>query len=135
MTFVLISTVYYPFGLINFKNFDENDIFIAVREGTANCSTTFRLKENNKFTELNVCFGTTEIKGAYSLKGDTIYFTNVDLGRNEKEYYKFAVVKHSDSPNKKIIGYLERYKDFSDTVPHELWITKNELPPKPGQDK
>jgi len=26
-----------------------------------NCTTTFRLKEKNKFTALNACFGTTEI--------------------------------------------------------------------------
>jgi hypothetical protein len=135
MAFVLISTVYRPFGLINFNKFDETDILFAEREGGANCSTTFKLMKNNKFIEHNVCFGTTEIKGTYILKKDTIYFLNVDLGRNEKEYFKFAVIKHSDSPNKKIIGNLVRYKDFNDTTPRELWITKNELAPKLGQDK
>ena len=89
--------------------------------------TTFKLKKDNKFVERSVCFGVTETKGNYQLKGDTIFFSNVSLGRGDKDYYEFAIIKKSDSQNKKTLGDLIRYKNHSDTTGHELWIIKNDL--------
>ncbi len=48
---ILILTTLKPFGLINFDKFSGKDLLIAQREGAANCMTTFKLKENYKFTE------------------------------------------------------------------------------------
>lgn len=127
LTIVLALTFIKPFGLVNFDKLEGDNILIAEREGAANCMTTLKLKDDFTFIERNVCFGVTEIKGNYHLQNDTIYFDNVSVGRHENEFYKFAVVKPSKFDNSKILGDLIRYKDLTDTVGHELWITKNEL--------
>ena len=125
---VVLGLIYFrPYGIINFEKFQGNDLFIAAREGAANCNTTLKLKENNKFIEKSICFGVSEITGKYSIKGDSIFFSDVQLGRDKNEYYQFAIIKQSASENKKIIGELKRFMNYSDTLPHELWITKNEL--------
>ena len=125
---VLLGLIYFkPDGIINFEKFQGKDLLIAEREGAANCYTTLKLKENSKFIEKSICFGVSEIKGKYSIKGDSIFFSDVQLGRDKSEYYQFAVIKQSASENKKIIGELKRFMNHGDTLPHELWITKNEL--------
>ena len=124
---VLVLIYFRPDGIINFEKFQGNDLLIAEREGAANCNTTLKLKESNKFIEKSICFGVSEITGKYSIKGDSIFFSDVQLGRDKSEYYQFAVIKQSASENKKIIGELKRFMNYSDTLPHELWITKNEL--------
>ncbi|MDI3319267.1 hypothetical protein [Pinibacter soli] len=127
ITIVLALTFFKPFGLINFDRLEGDNVLLAEREGAANCMTTFKLKDDFTFKEQNVCFGVTEVSGKYHLQNDTIYFDNVELGRHENEFYKFAVIKPSKFDNSKILGDLIRYKDLTDTVGHELWITKNEL--------
>jgi len=124
---VLVLIYIRPDGIINFEKFQGNDLLIAEREGAANCYTTLKLKENKKFIEKSICFGVSEITGKYSIKGDSIFFSDVQLGRDKSEYYQFAVIKQSASENKKIIGELKRFMNYGDTLPHELWITKNEL--------
>jgi hypothetical protein len=127
LTTVLVLTFLKPFGLIDFDKFEGSDILVAQREGAANCMTTFKLKDNNKFTERSYCFGVTEIKGNYKLINDTIYFENVEPGRNENEFYKFAVIRPSKYDNDNKHFDLVRYKDFNDTTGHPLWIIKNDL--------
>lgn len=124
---VLSLTFFFPRGLINFDSLEGNNLFIAQREGAANCVTIFKLKKNNKFIEQKVCFGLTEIRGDYTLKSDTIFFTNVQLGRHEDEYYKFAIIQLANSRNTTILGDLVRYKSYSDTTRDALRITKNDL--------
>ena len=114
-------------GIINFEQYEDKDLFIAEREGAANCYTTLKLKANNKFVEKNICFGVSETSGKYLIKGDSIFFSNIQLGRGENEYYQFAIIKQSNFQNKKVLGELKRFKNYSDTLPHELFITKNEI--------
>ena len=127
VSIVLILSFFYPGGMINFVKFEAKDLLIAQREGAANCNTTLKLKANNKFIEQSICFGATEISGEYSIKGDSIFFSNIHLGRGETEYYQFAIITKIESQNKKILGALKRFKNYSDTLPHELFITKNEF--------
>ncbi len=127
LTTVLLLTILKPMGLIDFDKLEGNDVLVAEREGAANCLTTLKLKDNFTFRERIGCFGLTEIKGTFRVLQDTIYFDNVEFGRHENEFYKFAVIKPTKSNNSKILGDLIRYKNISDTVGHELWITKNEL--------
>jgi hypothetical protein len=124
---VLTLTILKPTGLINFDKLEGKDLFIAQREGAANCMITFKLKENNKFLERSVCFSMTEIRGDYELKGDTIIFSNVELGRGESKYYEFAVIKQTDNKYNDRLGDLIRYKDQNDTTGQEIWIIKNDL--------
>lgn len=123
MTFVLGSTLLFPRGLIDFIRFESNSVLIAQREGAANCMTTIELKENKTFTEKNICFGVTETTGTYRLKSDTIFFENVALGRQESDFYKFAVIKKIGKKSSELV----RYESYSDTIGIPLFIVKNEL--------
>ncbi len=127
LTIVLTLIFLKPFGLIDFDKLEGDNVLIAEREGAANCMITLKLKDDFTFSERSVCFGVTEIKGNYHLQNDTIFFDNISFGRHENKFYKFAVVKPSKFDNSKIIGDLIRYKDFTDTTGHELWITKNDM--------
>ena len=122
---ILILIFLKPNGLINFDKFNGTDILIAQREGAANCMTTIKLKENMTFRERSVCFGVTEIKGTYELRNDTIFFENIEYGRNENKFYEFAVIKPSKINTDKFD--FVRFKNKNDTIGNELWIVKNEL--------
>ena len=127
MTIVLGLSFLYPGGLINFSRLERDSVFIAQREGAANCMTTLKLRDDKTFIERNVCFGVTETTGTYNIKGDTIFFEKVSLGRHESDSYKFAVIKNRETKSEKYLGDLVRYKDYSDTTGIALWIIKNEL--------
>lgn len=113
-----------PNGIINFDKLEGEDLFIAQREGAANCMTTFKLKPNNKFKERSVCFGVSEARGNYKIKNDTIFFSDVSVPRGNEEYYEFGILKKSKYRDEKA---LFRYRSRSDTIGNELWITKNEI--------
>jgi hypothetical protein len=124
---VLAVTYLNPSGLINFEKIEGTYVFIAVREGAANCMTTLNLKDDYTFTETASCFGVSIVKGTFRVASDTIYFDNVQLDKHEDSFYKFAVIKPPEFDNSKFFGDLKRYKDLTDTVGHVLWITKNDL--------
>lgn len=132
---VLLLTYYKPLGLVDFDKLEGNNVLVAEREGAANCLTTLKLKDDFTFRERIGCFGVTEVKGTFRVVQDTIYFYNVELGRHENEFYKFAVIKPSKFDNNKILGDLIRYKNINDTVGHELWITKNDLQKLTGKSR
>lgn len=108
-----------PNGMINFDRLAGKDLLIAEREGAANCMTVLKFKDNHTFIERNVCFGIKEIKGSYEIKGDTLLFINVHVGRMDESYYPYAVVKNPDT--------LVLYGNNKDLVSRALRITKNEL--------
>src|SRR5262245_5182446 len=81
MSIVLVLTFLFPNGIFALEVFQKKNLLVAEREGAANCMTTLELKSNKKFVERNVCFGVTETVGDYRVKGDTVYFENVSLGR------------------------------------------------------
>ncbi len=125
---VLTLAFFKPGGFIDLDKLSGNDLLIAVREGAANCTTTLRLKDSNKFSERSICFGVTDIKGHYEVKDDTIFFTDV-VNYREGTYYSYAVIKPDSFQNEKISGELILYKDMNDSIGHELFITKNDLIP------
>ena len=127
LTIVLALTFIKPYGLVNFDKLEGNNILIAEREGAANCMTTLKLKDDFTFREKIVCFGVTEIKGNYHLQNYTIYFYNVSVGRHENEFYKFAIIEPSKFNKDGKHFDLTHYKSLTDTVGHELWVTKNDL--------
>lgn len=124
---VLILTFIKPFGIIDFEKFESKNILIAEREGVAGCSMTLKLKENKKFTAKSVCFGMTETIGKYEIKNDTIYFYDIKLGRNDKEFYKFAVLKPSKKFNNSKSFTLLCFKSKNDTIGHGLKVKHNGL--------
>ena len=126
MTFVLATSLLFPKGLINFSIFESEDLLIAQREGVANCTTTLKLKANKKFVERYICFGISDMCGNYIIKKDTIFFKNPSPGRNEHEFYEFAVIKRRETKSN-YRGEIIRYRNHSDTIGVELLIIKNEL--------
>lgn len=120
--------IYRPFGIINFKQFESKDLLIAEREGGGNCTITVKLKEDKTFRERDVCFGVIKTEGQYAIRNDTITFSDIESS-NDKDFYKFAVIKPSDSLSGGHIGDLVLYRGPKDTTPFRLWITKNELIP------
>jgi hypothetical protein len=123
---VLSITFLKPHGLVDFDKLSGKDILIAQREGAANCMTTLKLKENNRFIERSVCFGISQIRGDFEILNDTIFFNNVTLPRHEKDYYDFAIIVPSKFRMISNNFDLVRYHD-NDTTSHSLWITKNEI--------
>lgn len=130
--FVAVSTtILKPAGLIDFDRLTGKDLFIAMREGSANCQSILKLKDNNTFVERDLCFGISEIKGNYSIKGDTIFFSNVKPNRSNRQYYMYSVIKRKNKIENdyyKSVGDLILYKDKKDTTGYKLWITKNDFP-------
>ncbi|MDY0053070.1 MAG: hypothetical protein RBR79_00265 [Bacteroidales bacterium] len=113
---------FFPAGIINFEQFEGRTILIAQNEGTANCTTTFKLKMGNKFTEKSICFGVNETRGNYKLIKDTIYFSDIKLGRGREEYYEFAVINKTDDKH-----ILIRYRNSNDTIGVPITIIKSNI--------
>jgi hypothetical protein len=124
---VLVITFFKPRGIIDFDKLNGDYVLIATREGAANCMTTLKLNKEMEFRELINCFGTSEIKGKYEIKNDTIFFKNVELGRHEKEFYEFAIIKPCKYCGNKKFFNLVRFKNKNDTVGHDLSIIENNL--------
>lgn len=124
LSFVLLSFYLFPRGIIDFNQFESESLLIATRKGAANCTTTLSLKADNTFKEKNVCFGLTEVNGNYRINNDTIFFSSVNLGRNEDEFFKFAIIENDGNNG---FGEIVRYSDYSDSTGNSLYITKNEL--------
>ncbi len=123
---VLITSFFYPNGVIKYTRFEPENLLVAQREGAANCTTTLKLRENGSFLERNVCFGVTETTGRYRISDDTIFFEDVSLGRHVDDFFEFAVVKPKGQFGNEL-GDLVRYRSYSDTVGVALWISKNEM--------
>lgn len=127
LTIVLILTFLSPFGLIDFDKLEGGNVLIAEREGSANCMTRLKLKDNFTFTEKRTCFGVEEMKGTFHIKNDTIYFAVQNFDRDENEFYKFATIESSKVNKDKNQFELKLYKSLTDKTVHKLWITKNDL--------
>jgi len=109
------------------ENLEAKDLLVAQHTGSANCTTILKLKQGNDFYERTVCFGISKTTGTYSIRNDTITFTNLG-SRNGLNIYKFGVIKKKTiSQNEKTLGELYLYRGINDTIPNILFITKNEL--------
>lgn len=126
MAVILLLTYWKPKGIIDFENWEGKDLLIADREGAANCTTTLRLKSNNKISVKMVCFGISKISGTYTVQNDTIFFSNLSEGRHDFNY-KFALIRKIETQNKKILGELVLFENIMDKDPHSLLIIKNEI--------
>jgi len=130
--FVVTGTTFLrPQGIIDFDRLAGKNLLIAEREGAANCKTVLKLKDNNTFVERSFCFNATEVKGTYTVKGDTILFKNAKPARGNEKYYMYAtIIKKNkiEHGTYKTVGDMVLYKDNKDTTGYKLWITKNDFP-------
>jgi len=125
---VLVSLYFAPTGLIDFDRLAGKDVFVAEREGVANCMTTLKLKDNGRFIQKQVCFGLIETKGNYTIKHDTLFFTNIAPNREVDSFYSYAILKqgimHSEKDAK---PDLFMYYNKTDTVGYPLFVAENNL--------
>ena len=127
MTSVLVLSVFFPHGIVDFEKIESEIVFIAEREGVANCMTTLKLRKDKTFKNRNVCFGIAETTGTYEIKGDTVFFKSNSWGSGGKDFYEFAVLERNKSANEKYLGRLVQFKSKSDTTGLSLGIIKNDL--------
>lgn len=108
-----------PLGLINYRIFESENIFVAEREGVANCMTTLMLKESGRFKMRSVCFGVDEETGAYTFNKDTLKLNYASF-RGGNDGFKYGIL---DTAKKS----LTLYRTAADTLPYPLFVRKNEL--------
>lgn len=126
MALVLLQSIYYP-RMIDFKTIGKDAVLVANIEGVANCTTTLVLFDDHNFSKRGVCFGVTEVTGKYALKGDTIFFRDVTLGRDEDKFYNYAVIANYNKEIKNFKGSLRLFVNNSDTLGYPMGIIENKL--------
>ncbi|MCX2743747.1 hypothetical protein OO013_07720 [Mangrovivirga sp. M17] len=130
LTLVLTITFYKPIGIIDLDKLEGKNLLIAQREGVANCTTTFKLKDNFTFKERNVCFGISEVKGIYKISNDTIYFAPVKQGNQEDIKYEFGVIEELEHYTENKYA-LKLFVNKSDTTGFKYFIGRNDLDIEP----
>ncbi|MCQ6957406.1 hypothetical protein [Mucilaginibacter aquariorum] len=116
---LLTLVVLRPFGLINYRIFESKNVFVAEREGVANCMTTLMLKESGRFKMRSVCFGVEEETGSYTFNKDTLKLNYASF-RGGDNGFKYGIL---DTANKS----LKLYRTALDTLPIPLYVSKNEI--------
>ncbi len=102
---VSVLTCLKPLGLIDFKKLEGENILYAMREGVANCTTSIRLKEGNRFKKTSICFGTDHSWGSYEIINDTIKF-HYDKISEENKKEDFAIMQIVEDTTDKRIGII-----------------------------
>ena len=127
---VMIITMNYfkPHGIIDFKKFEGEDILYATYEGVANCTTSIRLKENNRFKKTTACFGIDHYWGDYQIVGDTIKFI-YDKRSGANKTVDFAILAIEKDTLKERIGIIHYHsegirKEGIPMIIHELKTEK-----------
>lgn len=114
MFFCLALILFKPKGLINFESLLEGeDKIFAQAEGVANCTTTLKLKDDEKFVYESICFGIDRIQGKYKIKNDTVYFNS-----RKSFKYEFGIIHKNES-------IIRLYRSKSDPKFYGLPILKN----------
>jgi hypothetical protein len=126
LALVIGLTALRPRGIIPYNLLEGDDLFVAFREGSANCTSTLKLKEDHCFTHHSICFGVAEAKGAYAIKGDTVFFLNMFEHSREHQQYAFGVYS-APSPESSGHGGILLYKKIGDEMPLLLYVQQNNL--------
>lgn len=97
----------YPLGLIDWSYLEPETILTAQYEGTANCTTTLRLKKGYWFKKTVVCFGVEHWEGRYQMVGDTVkfYYTNSNGASQINDFALLFPKNSSGYPITKLLHY------------------------------
>jgi hypothetical protein len=103
---VLLATMYKPFGLIDYENWNSCDVLVAVEKNAVNCNRTLRLKDNFTFTQIFSCFSISKDRGTYTRRGDSVFFTN------HPDKFDYAIIRKPQTASNNI-GWLmmHRFKE------------------------
>ncbi|MEM9337175.1 MAG: hypothetical protein AAGA66_00480 [Bacteroidota bacterium] len=113
--FVLILVYRFPIGMVRPEDFEDPPIFVAIREGAANCSTQILFKSNQRFEKKSMCFAVERSYGTYAIHGDSIsLFFDTDT-----TYAKVEISETGET--------LKYHRMAADSLPFEMKIYRNEL--------
>lgn len=126
LTTVLILTVIFPFGLIDFNKFEEPNLILAQYEGSANCTTTLKIKDSDRFIQRSICFGVDEYYGKYEIIADTIKLYYDKKSSFDSKYAYGLILLDSIQTDKKI-GKIIYYRDTLDDNPLPMRILQYDI--------
>lgn len=108
---ILVSflTYFKPLGLIDFTIFEGENILCARRTGVANCTTSIRLKEGNRFKKTSICFGIDHYWGDYEIVKDTIKF-KYDK-RTEENNLDYAIMQIESDTLQRRLGVIHYHSE------------------------
>ena len=99
-------------GMINWEKYEGQNLLVADREGTANCRTIIKLKENNKFKYISRCFGVDFYFGTYKIRKDTLYLElDKNVGYMDKSSYAVLLKSKNDTTKYRQMILHKNYKD------------------------
>jgi hypothetical protein len=125
-TLILIVTLtltwLFPTGIINYEDLRGEDLFVASREGVANCQTGLKVKKNNSFIHSSLCFGVDKWEGTTKMIGDTVKFTYHDtVNLNSK--FCYGILKLTKNLEYEKIGHILLFENYSDTTGFPMSLT------------
>lgn len=109
-----------PTGIIEFHSLGKDYLLIAGQEGVANCTTSLSLRSDKTFRKIDICFGKSEIRDKYEVRGDTINFRDDTWQLGDDDFYKFAIINKQENA-------ITLYQDLGDTTGYSISIVKNKL--------
>lgn len=107
---IAILSYFKPLGIIDFKRFEGENILYAMREGVANCTTSIRLKEGNRFKMTSICFGIDHFWGNYEIIEDTIKF-HYDKISEENKRDDYAIMQIVNDTTDKRLGLIHYHSE------------------------
>lgn len=132
ITLVLMLTFSKPFVflknyfLMEFVGIESGNVLVANRYCESKRIETFKLKSNFTFSEKNVCYGVSEVRGTYRISNDTIFFENVKRGKQEDIQYEFGVIEELETYTEHKYA-LNLYKNRDDNTGFYYYISRNDL--------
>ncbi|WP_125185425.1 hypothetical protein [Botryobacter ruber] len=126
LAFVLLITVIFPFGVYNPNHFEEPNLIFARLESTANCTSSLKIRKENRFSYTSVCFGFDDYNGTYEIVGDTIKLLYDDKSPfNSKVAYGIVELDSVATDTHK--GTLWYHRSLEDEKPMPLAILEYDL--------
>jgi len=123
---VLISSILFPYGIVDSATFEEPNVIYAQYEGVANCTQTLKIKKSGRFKHSSICFGVDEYEGTYKIIGDTIklhYESKAPL----QSKLAYGIIKLDSIVSDNDMGTIMYFRDLRDEKPIPLTIAQYEL--------
>lgn len=126
LTTILTLTIIFPLGIVDFMKFEGPNLILAQYEGAANCTTTLKIKDKNRFIQRSTCFGIDEYYGNYRIDGDTIklYY---DKKSSFDSKFAYGLIILDSIHNDEKIGKILYYRDSTDNNPLPMKILEYEI--------